>query len=242
MVKKIIGLKKILFPKNPPKPGFVFFHPKTMEVLLNGAFKQKHVFSMVKIRRIIQLIANHHIHPRRLTAWTWKWWFGRSSFFFQGCILRFHDNLPGCISMDVTQVDRPLHWLNFVKFLAFIRNPVENAPFPATNMIPIPSKYPNFPTWHRFPQDWFELCGQLPKDTPPKTNMEPENRPLEKEIPIGNQNFQVVCWISGVYQKDSGRNYWELSSGIPFPRSFAESENTWKYRWWKKSKQPTWDL
>ena len=29
--------------------------------------------------------------------------------------------------------------------------------------------------------------------TPPKTNMEPENRPLEKEIPIGNHHFQVPC-------------------------------------------------
>ena len=27
--------------------------------------------------------------------------------------------------------------------------------------------------------------------TPPKTNMEPENGPLEKEIPIGNHHFQV---------------------------------------------------
>ena len=30
-------------------------------------------------------------------------------------------------------------------------------------------------------------------DTPPKTNMEPENGPLEKEIPIGNHHFQVPC-------------------------------------------------
>ena len=29
--------------------------------------------------------------------------------------------------------------------------------------------------------------------TPPKTNMEPENEPLEKEIPIGNHHFQVPC-------------------------------------------------
>ena len=29
--------------------------------------------------------------------------------------------------------------------------------------------------------------------TPPKTNMEPENGPLEKEIPIGNHHFQVPC-------------------------------------------------
>ena len=31
------------------------------------------------------------------------------------------------------------------------------------------------------------------KNTPPKTNMEPENGPLEKEIPIGNHHFQVPC-------------------------------------------------
>ena len=30
-------------------------------------------------------------------------------------------------------------------------------------------------------------------NTPPKTNMEPENGPLEKEIPIGNHHFQVPC-------------------------------------------------
>ena len=29
--------------------------------------------------------------------------------------------------------------------------------------------------------------------TPPKTNMEPENGPLEKEIPFGNHPFQVPC-------------------------------------------------
>ena len=29
--------------------------------------------------------------------------------------------------------------------------------------------------------------------TPPKINMEPENGPLEKEIPIGNHHFQVPC-------------------------------------------------
>ena len=30
-------------------------------------------------------------------------------------------------------------------------------------------------------------------DTPTKTNMEPENGPLEKEIPIGNHHLQVPC-------------------------------------------------
>ena len=29
--------------------------------------------------------------------------------------------------------------------------------------------------------------------TPPKFNMEPENQPLEKEVPIGNHHFQVPC-------------------------------------------------
>ncbi len=33
----------------------------------------------------------------------------------------------------------------------------------------------------------------FPGATPPKTNMEPENGPLEKEIPIGNHHFQVPC-------------------------------------------------
>ena len=29
--------------------------------------------------------------------------------------------------------------------------------------------------------------------TPRKTNMEPENEPLEEEIPIKNHHFQVPC-------------------------------------------------
>ena len=29
--------------------------------------------------------------------------------------------------------------------------------------------------------------------TPPKTNMEPENGPLEEEIPFGKDYFQVPC-------------------------------------------------
>ena len=33
----------------------------------------------------------------------------------------------------------------------------------------------------------------LKVDTPPETNIAPENRPLEKEIPIGNHHFQVLC-------------------------------------------------
>ena len=34
-------------------------------------------------------------------------------------------------------------------------------------------------------------CQRQENHTPPKTNMEPENGPLEKEIPIGNHHFQV---------------------------------------------------
>ncbi len=30
-------------------------------------------------------------------------------------------------------------------------------------------------------------------DTLPETNIARENRPLEKEIPIGNHHFQVLC-------------------------------------------------
>ena len=32
-----------------------------------------------------------------------------------------------------------------------------------------------------------EVCTRL------KINMEPENEPLEKEIPIGNHHFEVPC-------------------------------------------------
>ena len=43
--------------------------------------------------------------------------------------------------------------------------------------------------------DGFPLVfwGKVATSTPPKTNMEPENGPLEKEIPIGNHDFQVPC-------------------------------------------------
>ena len=36
-------------------------------------------------------------------------------------------------------------------------------------------------------------------DTSPKTNVEPENGPLEKEIPFGNHPFQIPCWFWRVY-------------------------------------------
>ena len=37
------------------------------------------------------------------------------------------------------------------------------------------------------------LGGSTGSVTLPKTNIEPENRPLEKELPIGNHHFQVLC-------------------------------------------------
>ncbi len=40
-------------------------------------------------------------------------------------------------------------------------------------------------------QNW--VCTPYKVGTPPKTNMEPENGPLEKEIPIENHHFQVPC-------------------------------------------------
>ena len=39
----------------------------------------------------------------------------------------------------------------------------------------------------------FKARIRISKTTPPKTNMEPENGALEKEIPIGNHHFQVPC-------------------------------------------------
>ena len=44
---------------------------------------------------------------------------------------------------------------------------------------------------HIFEKKLWVGCG--PSTTPPKFNMEPENQPLEKEIPIGNHHFQVPC-------------------------------------------------
>ena len=43
---------------------------------------------------------------------------------------------------------------------------------------------------------WQSLCFSffvLTDVTLPETNVAPENRPLEKEIPIGNHHFQVPC-------------------------------------------------
>ena len=37
------------------------------------------------------------------------------------------------------------------------------------------------------------LPKSIDRCTLPETNVAPENRPLEKEIPIGNHHFQVPC-------------------------------------------------
>ena len=43
-------------------------------------------------------------------------------------------------------------------------------------------------------QQWSELKATKKMFlTPLKFNMEPENQPLEKEIPVGNHHFQVPC-------------------------------------------------
>ena len=47
--------------------------------------------------------------------------------------------------------------------------------------------------------EWHWVPIPMLRIHPPKTNMEPENGPLEKEISIGNHHFQVPCSISGVY-------------------------------------------
>ena len=44
-------------------------------------------------------------------------------------------------------------------------------------------------TWEPFRGE----SQRMQRYTPPKTNIEPENGPLEKEIPIGNHHFQVPC-------------------------------------------------
>ena len=49
---------------------------------------------------------------------------------------------------------------------------------------------------HRMPP-WYmwnhHMDPQKQSITLPETNVAPENRPLEKEIPIGNHHFQVLC-------------------------------------------------
>ena len=42
----------------------------------------------------------------------------------------------------------------------------------------------------------------------PETNIAPENRPLEKEIPIGNHHFSGAMLVSGrVWPKRNSRPY-----------------------------------
>ena len=50
------------------------------------------------------------------------------------------------------------------------------------------------------------LFGNQPNDlanhstfTPPKTNLEPENHPIEKENHLPSLHFWVPCWFSGEY-------------------------------------------
>jgi len=45
------------------------------------------------------------------------------------------------------------------------------------------------------PEDTSFLLQKCPNihSTPPKFNMEPENKSLEKESPVGNHYFQVPC-------------------------------------------------
>ena len=59
--------------------------------------------------------------------------------------------------------------------------------------------------------------------TPPKFNMEPENQPLEKEIPFGNHHFQVPCLFSGVYMFFVC--FLKLSLALGWDRNF------WVSRW-----------
>ena len=51
--------------------------------------------------------------PQRLTAWTWKWWFGRWFSSSRHCILRFYVNLPGVMSPFINWLGPTL--LGFVK-------------------------------------------------------------------------------------------------------------------------------
>ena len=45
----------------------------------------------------------------------------------------------------------------------------------------------------------FREKKNLKNATLPETNIAPENRPLEKEIPMGNHYFQVLCLFQGGY-------------------------------------------
>ena len=55
--------------------------------------------------------------------------------------------------------------------------------------------------WIFFADMWYRLYHiSSKKVTPPKTNMEPENKPLEEEIPLANHHFQgfqpiVFGWV-----------------------------------------------
>ena len=53
-----------------------------------------------------------------------------------------------------------------------------------------------------------EVCCGCHTSTLPETNIAPENRPLEKEIPIGNHHFQVLLLlVSGRVPVVNGRNF-----------------------------------
>ena len=141
---KIIGWK--ILSRNS-KAWLVF--PKWMEV---QRCLKKNMFSMVKILRIIQVDSQPSYTPPKINSLNLKMMVWKIIFPFPGVYSQVQAvNLPGCISMDVTQVDRPLHWLKLCEVSCLHKKPRWKCPFPATNMTP--SKYPNWPTWPRFPQD-----------------------------------------------------------------------------------------
>ena len=59
--------------------------------------------------------------------------------------------------------------------------------------------------------------------TPPRTNMEPENTPLEKEKHLQTTNFWVPCKISGVY------SLWEICAWVGGAKHMATICKLWNY-------------
>ena len=126
------------------------------------------------------------LHPKKLTAGTWKWWFpiGISEIprgphfqvpcFFWGVYV-YKLEITHLLEIEHSWLKKKIHHLSLRRFKTRGGGLSSRGSGPLFIFQPL------------------KATSKKKKDTPPKTNMEPENGPLEKEIPIGNHHFQVPC-------------------------------------------------
>ena len=69
--------------------------------------------------------------------------------------------------------------------------------------------------------------------TPPKTNMEPENGPLEKEIPIG---FTIISRFHVCFGECNGCIFWVTWMGFLTQPFFSEETNKSESSLWESEK------